>query len=42
MIVCGCAAKLPDAEVTYAGSSGFEGAGAALRIEGGIVEGIVA
>lgn len=42
MIVDGCAEKLPDTEVTYAGSSGPEAAGATFMDEGGSVEGIEA
>lgn len=38
MIVEGCAAK-PDDDVTYAGSSGLEGAGAAFIDDCGSVEG---
>lgn len=41
MMLEGCAAKPVD-DVTYAGSSGFEGAGAAFVEEGGSVEGIEA
>ncbi len=38
MMVAGCAAK-PELDVTYAGNSGFEGAGGALSDDGGRVEG---
>ena len=41
MMLVGCAAKPVD-DVTYAGSSGFEGAGAACIADGGRVEGIEA
>jgi hypothetical protein len=38
MMVEGCAAK-PELDVTYAGKSGFEGAGGAFRDDGGRVGG---
>jgi hypothetical protein len=41
MMLDGCAAKPVD-DVTYAGRSGFEGAGGAFVEEGGRVEGIEA
>ena len=41
MMLVGCAAKPVD-DVTYAGKSGFEGAGGAWIADGGRVEGIEA
>lgn len=41
MMLVGCAAKPVD-DVTYAGKSGFEGAGGACMADGGRVEGMEA